>query len=375
MKKLFTLFIYIGSLLLGFTSCGDEAFDVDSVNKQTLLIMHPWTNDADLYFDLQGNLEKIENAIKTNKGLKSTRVFVFQGTSANQSELFELTYNSSNFTVERTSVNSYTGNAYTTTEGLTQILHDVKEKAEALNYALIIGSHGTGWLSAPTRSFGGNTASTAINVTSLAEAIQKNSIKMQYILFDACYMGNVETAYELKDATNILVASPNEIMSSGIPYDKVWSYLNTSIPNYSSIVSTFCSYYKETDTPYASLAAIDCRQLPALAAIMKDINQNYTITAERLKGVQVGDRYSPNIYYDLTNYVDSIHVSGVLKDKFITQMKATVKAAQSTEKAFIGTSTPAIEVKDFSGLATSDPSTNPTIADSKKLTSWWKATH
>ena len=31
-------------------------------------------------------------------------------------------------------------------------------------------------------------------------------MKMQYILFDACYMGNVETAYELKDVTNYLIS-------------------------------------------------------------------------------------------------------------------------------------------------------------------------
>ena len=121
-----------------------------------------------------------------------------------------------------------------------------------------------------TRSFGGLDNTYAINVSSLAQAIETNGIKMQYILFDACYMSNVETAYELKDATNFLLASPNEIMAKGLPYEDIWSYLNTTTPNYASIISSYYSHYNSTSTPYASLAAIDCRQMDKLAAIMKD---------------------------------------------------------------------------------------------------------
>ena len=127
---------------MGLTGCNDEAFDIDSVNKQTLLIMYPWSgteNSAGLYSDMVNNLNQIENAIKKNKGLKSTRVFVFMSTSATESSLFELTYNSSTFTVEHQMLENYTGNAYTTTEGLTDIIGEVKQQAEALNYALIIG--------------------------------------------------------------------------------------------------------------------------------------------------------------------------------------------------------------------------------------------
>lgn len=58
---------------MGLTGCNDEAFDIDSVNKQTLLIMYPWSgteNSAGLYSDMVNNLNQIENAIKKNKGLK-----------------------------------------------------------------------------------------------------------------------------------------------------------------------------------------------------------------------------------------------------------------------------------------------------------------
>ena len=118
---------------MGLTGCNDEAFDIDSVNKQTLLIMYPWSgteNSAGLYSDMVNNLNQIENAIKKNKGLKSTRVFVFMSTSATESSLFELTYNSSTFTVEHQMLENYTGTAYTTTEGLTDIIGEVKQQAQ-----------------------------------------------------------------------------------------------------------------------------------------------------------------------------------------------------------------------------------------------------
>lgn len=154
-------------------------------------------------------------------------------TSATESSLFELTYNSSTFTVEHQMLENYTGTAYTTTEGLTDIIGEVKQQAEALNYALIIGGHGTGWnnisdwtdypnqakrkAALKTRSFGGLDNTYAINVSSLAQAIETNGIKMQYILFDACYMSNVETAYELKDATNFLLLRPMRLWQRDCP--------------------------------------------------------------------------------------------------------------------------------------------------------------
>ena len=59
-----------------------------------------------------------------------------------------------------------------------------------------------------------------------------------------------------------------------------------------------------------------------LAAIMKELNSKYTITTERLAGVQTEDGYTPNLYYDLGNYVDSLKPNASMKDQFATQLKA-----------------------------------------------------
>lgn len=111
---------------------------------------------------------------------------------------------------------------------------------------------------------------------------------------------------------------------------------------------------------------------------MKEINQKYTITDERLAGVQYFNAVTPNIFYDLGNYVDSLHVSTALKNKFATQMGTTVTAIKYTEKAMDDSNaneTIYIPVFANSGLTISDPSKHPAALKGKETTAWWKATH
>lgn len=420
-KKLFTLFICTLTLAMSFTSCGDEAFDVDSVNKQTILVFFPWTgssNQSGLYSDLLNNVDSICAGIEAKKGLNNTRVLLFMSQNYQKSHLIDLKYDDSTKKVVKDTLKTYEGTDYATAEGFASILNEVKQNAEALNYALIIGAHGCGWtyasdwvnypnLARPkdgnsnaskqkndfsgidfegdanhpgTRFFGSvSLADEAIDVPTLAEGIKMSGIKMQYILFDACYMGNVETAYELKDVTNYMIASSSEIMQYGLPYKSIWTYLNSTTPNYSSIVSTSINFYKTTDTPYLNLGVTDCRQLDALASVMKNINSNHTLSSDiSLESIQKLDGFAPTLFYDLGVYVDSLCPSGMLKDQFNTQLKKTIKASGSTDQAYTalfslrGTT---FDIKSYSGLTISDPSLHSVAIKGREKTGWWKATH
>ena len=73
-KKLFTLFICTLSLAATFTSCGDEAIDVESVNKQTIFVFYPWTggtNTSGLTSFLKNNVESMCAGIVAKKGLNN----------------------------------------------------------------------------------------------------------------------------------------------------------------------------------------------------------------------------------------------------------------------------------------------------------------
>ena len=414
-KKLFTLFICSISLAMTFTSCSEEAFDTDSVNKQTILVFYPWTgsqSSTGLLGYLQNNIDSICDGIIDRKGLNNSRVLVFLSDKYNHSTLYDLQYNATTKSVDRVPLKEYEGASYASAEGIADILNEVKTKASALNYALIVGVHGCGWTyasdwsrypyyarpsvtrprdnnfsgiqfgpdpNAPlTRFFGSvSLAENAMDISTLAEGIRESGLKMQYILFDACYMSNIETAYELKDVTNYMIASGSEIMAAGLPYRSMWSYLNSATPNYSGIVSTSVNFYKNSSAPFCNLAAIDCRQVEKLAGVMKDINAEYQLSASvSLDSIQHLDGFRPNLFYDLETYVDSLHPSGYLLDQFKSQLKLTIKASDHTDEAYTCIySSDSFKIKNYCGITISDPSQHSVAIKGREKTSWWKATH
>ncbi len=415
-KKLFTLFICMISLAMTFTGCSEEAFDTDSVNKQTILVFYPWTgskSNTGLLGYLQNNIDSICDGIIDRKGLNNSRVLVFLSDKYNHSTLYDLQYDATTKSVNRVPLKEYEGTSYASAEGFADILNEVKTQADALNYALIVGVHGCGWTyasdwsrypyyarpsvtrprdnnfsgiqfgpdpNAPlTRFFGSvSLAENAMDISTLAEGIRESGLKMQYILFDACYMSNIETAYELKDVTNYMIASGSEIMAAGLPYRSMWSYLNSSTPNYSSIVSTSVNFYKNNSSaPFCNLAAIDCRQVEKLASVMKDINAEYQLSASvNLDSIQHLDGFRPNLFYDLETYVDSLHPSGYLLDQFKSQLKLTIKASDHTDEAYTCIySSDSFKIKNYCGITISDPSQHSVAIKGREKTGWWKATH
>ena len=414
-KKLFTLFICMISLAMTFTSCSEEAFDTDSVNKQTILVFYPWTGSKSgtgLLGYLQNNIDSICDGIIDRKGLNNSRVLVFLSDKYNHSMLYDLQYNATTKSVDRVPLKEYEGASYASAEGIADILNEVKTQANALNYALIVGVHGCGWTYASdwsrypyyarpsvtrprdnnfsgiqfgpdpnvplTRFFGSvSLAENAMDISTLAEGIRESGLKMQYILFDACYMSNIETAYELKDVTNYMIASGSEIMAAGLPYRSMWSYLNSATPNYSGIVSTSVNFYKNSSAPFCNLAAIDCRQVEKLASVMKEINAQYQLSASvSLDSIQHLDGFRPHLFYDLETYVDSLHPSGYLLDQFKSQLKLTIKASDHTEEAYTCIySSDSFKIKNYCGITISDLSQHSVAIKGREKTGWWKATH
>ena len=414
-KKLFTLFICSISLAMTFTGCSEEAFDTDSVNKQTILVFYPWTGSKSytgLLGYLQNNIDSICDGIIDRKGLNNSRVLVFLSDKYNHSTLYDLQYNATTKSVDRVPLKEYEGASYASAEGIADIMNEVKTQASALNYALIVGVHGCGWTyasdwsrypyyarpsvtrprdnnfsgiqfgpdpNAPlTRFFGSvSLAENAMDISTLAEGIRESGLKMQYILFDACYMSNIETAYELKDVTNYMIASGSEIMAAGLPYRSMWSYLNSATPNYSGIVSTSVNFYKNSSAPFCNLAAIDCRQVEKLASVMKEINAEYQLSASvSLDSIQHLDGFRPNLFYDLETYVDSLHPSGYLLDQFKSQLKLTIKASDHTDEAYTCIySSDSFKIKNYCGITISDPSQHSVAIKGREKTGWWKATH
>lgn len=414
MKRYLHFFVLLIVVACGFSSCNnEEAVDINEINKQTILVFMPWTGDNLSKVIFKENLDSIEGTIIKARKLDG-RLLVFLSTSETASDLYEVTYE--NGKIKHNPIKTYNGKDYTTAAGIAQILNEVKTNAYALNYAMMVGCHGCGWTykndwtnypyqakmnfmqpgnanwsqgkhspfvnfssntpTPPTRFFGNlNDMTNAIDVEDLAAGIQEAGIKMQFILFDDCYMANVETAYELRRATNFLIASTSEVMLIGVPYQTVWHTLATPTPAYKKTIDAFNAYYKSYTSPYGALSAIDCRKVERLAEVMLQINKQNVLDDNMRDSLQVLDGFETPIFYDMGQYVDKLCTQPILLSDFHARLSEVVTATATTDTLYSALFRPYTKVRSYSGLTISDPSRNSVVLKGRERTAWWKATH
>lgn len=422
MKK-FLLFLFTAiALLVGTTSCSDDpVYNEDDYTTQTLFVYMPWTgsdHNAGLYSYFLVNIDSMEAGIKAANGLGHKRLVIYLNNSATTARLFEVNYTGS--TCTETTLKEYTGKNYLTASGMAGIFNDAFQAAPALNYAMIIGCHGNGWTfkddwtvypdyakssagastassqlihknekGHPTRFFGSvdDIKNYSVDISTLSEALTAaeseltypsgNSHKLQYILFDDCYMANVETAFELRHVTNFLIGSTSEIMAEGMPYRSMWSSLSSATPNYSNITSSFYNYYSNYSMPYGTISVTDCRELNNLATFMKTINRTYTFADSLRDKVQVLDGFSTPIFYDLTSYIDHLGLKKSELNSYTALISKVVVSAKATPQLYsaLGLGITYRDINTFSGLTISDLSLNSVAEKGKEKTSWWSATH
>ncbi|WP_315558452.1 clostripain-related cysteine peptidase [Hoylesella nanceiensis] len=389
--------IFVIFLALSLVACNDNKED-EIVKKEgkTIFVYMPWTASAtntanSLHDNFIQNIEDIKSAIAEEGGLKNTRLVIFIDSLAPKyGTMYELMYHNGLFI--KNILKQYTPQnspSYTTEQGLTTILRDVVRFAPASKYSMIIGSHGVGWLPAETttrsktRFFGGTTPEYQTNISTLANSIKATGIKMQYIMFDDCYMSNIETAYELRNATSYLIGCTSEIMAYGMPYHKMWKELSSLNPNYQTITNIFHNFYSNYQAPQYNCGAIgvtNCEKTEEMANLMKEINQQFTFNVADTTHVQKLDGYSGTIFYDMKSYVDRLCSDTNLKNRFNNVMSQVTPYYASTSRIYTAMgqlNSEYININSFSGITISDPSESQEYSakTAKKTTSWWKATH
>ncbi len=91
------------------------------------------------------------------------------------------------------------------------------------DYSLVLWSHGSGWVPskryAPTRAFGQD-GNVWMEIPTLRGVLSQFK-PFNFILFDACFMQDIETAYELQDVTPWIIGSAAEIPGDGAPYHRI----------------------------------------------------------------------------------------------------------------------------------------------------------
>jgi hypothetical protein len=145
------------------------------------------------------------------------------------------------------------------------VLGEIINMYPAGHYGLVLWSHGTSWLPAGVqlKSFvedGGR----QMDIIDLATALP---LRFDFILFDACLMGAVEVAYELKDKTDVLIASSTETIYKGFPYDLIMPELLAPEVNLTRVAQKYFNYYDGQRGAYrsATISVTNTHELDALA--------------------------------------------------------------------------------------------------------------
>ena len=117
--------------------------------------------------------------------------------------------------------------------------------------------------------------------TDIREIADLLPFKLDYIIFDACFMGGVEVACEFRDKCNFVVASQTEILSDGMDYTTMISDLLEG--NRADLVSLATNYFNHYDryigtNRSATISVVDCSKLGTLAAVCRNLFRNYDIS-------------------------------------------------------------------------------------------------
>lgn len=179
-----------------------------------------------------------------------------------------------------------------TVDRMKEVFADMRAIAPAEKYGLVLWSHASGWMfsdsASPARSWGIDRGK-EMSIPKLAKALQGEGF--DYIYFDCCLMGNIETLYELRGCADYIVASPTETPLDGMPYNENIPLLAQFDPDLVGAADNTYKFYNSQSNPSSRSIAIsvyDMSKIDPLASVMRSI---YSVNMTMPTG------FSPQTYY------------------------------------------------------------------------------
>lgn len=265
-KRILFVYIAIIHILLFFLNC--SASTVTEKNEPwdgppRLLIMYYLDGDNDLERDLMLDLNEIEaidiayNGIKVvvlvDRGRYWTGDGNWEDTRAYEVGLDENGYNETlSANTKRIAIPALGITKTSTVElnmgdpnTLTKFIQFCKQTYSADNYMLLLANHGSGWRDNTAKKpdikrsicidetlSGGAYGSDELTTKELGESIEAGldisggGAKLDMLAMDACLMGMIEVAYELRNAAKYFIASSEDVPIYGFPYYQIMNSLN-----------------------------------------------------------------------------------------------------------------------------------------------------
>lgn len=315
-------------LLFFFVSCEKHNTELPEQAKSTLIYM---IADNNLDYYAVSNIKEMELGLPEHS---SGKLFVFidrnQGGKPAHPILYEVKRDTVNTVITSTILKTYEEQNSCNPQCFREVVADVQHRCATQNTQLdrlVLWSHGTGWLPAGAGfneydniaplSFGLDNTECSDTTSSINEMDIKQLAKaldgfhFDLLLMDACFMGCIEVAYELKNHFDHMILSPSEVLSTGFPYKNIACDLVGMSLKPEAIAEKFFNYYnsQENALQSATIAVVNTEYLSEFARKMKSIYKLYS-TVENKSGivdtVPQYDRTISNYFFDLENFVTQV---------------------------------------------------------------------
>lgn len=360
--KLFNKILIVFFCALAFTACGsdDEPTIPTPPAERTVLVYMVADNNLGTgsYNNLDLN-EMIEGASAGD--LNDGRLLVYHnrpGTDSGNSplliEVTETGLDTLKLYPDDTTIYSVE------VERMREVIADAKALAPAEDYGIVFWGHATAWVDIDTfsdtnrsRSYGTD-RSKWMSLASMAKALDGEQLSFAY--FDCCLMGTVEVAYELKNVTRYIVASPTELEGEGMPYNlNLKHFFAAGEPDVVAMAETTFEYYNALSGRSCQMTVIDTSSLDALADATRAIFETQDSYPDGLSDVQAlskklsGTPYKYTLcrpVYDMEHYMEILTADNPdLMSEWRTALENTVLYCATTAKEFTG-----IQIKRYCGL-------------------------
>ena len=335
------------------------------------------------------NIEDAKAAIKEGALGSHNRVIYLLQTGKSTAHIKEICYlSSNNECIERDLETIRLDATLITPDDIAANIAKMAEYAPADRYGIVMAGHGQGWITREVLNGSGGISSFSVthdvwqpavgaevtralgednvqvNPSEIAEAIDKSGVALDYILFDACFMSNIEAAYDLRDATNYIIASPCEIMGKGFPYHRTLPHLfanNGNATDYIRAAESYYIFYRDeynNNSRCGSVAVYNCAEIEALAKTTKRIVASAKSDYDKSK-LQTYEGQSKHQFYDFGQWVNVVATDEAAIAAFNAQLENTVIAKFSLPSfysAYGSYGTYPIDLDIYSGVTTSAPS-------------------
>lgn len=385
---------------------------------RTMLLYMPGRSLLSFY---NNNIDGIRRAVSAQVPGDGRILVCYQPEGQQTASLQEVRYDfASGDSVVVETLKEYASFTASAPQSLAEMFADVAEYAPAEEYGLIVGCHGKAWVptiagslyasgmqlgtqpggaavsdnlwqplpdAKPTRSFGDT--GYEIDIADFAAVIEALPYRFDYLIFDACFMANIETLYDLRGGFDYIVVSPCEIMAAGFPYDRTVPHLFSGEGTYDRLTKVcyvFWDFYQNDweSAPYNEqsgcislcvTAALDGRDgQPGLDDVVRRLyaaaRQNFDLNT-----LQSYEGLSSHIFYDLGHYVSLSCSDAALLSEFGTRFDEAFPAecrlnTPSFYSAYNGRLNP---ITSYSGVSTSKPATR--MQEYLMQTAWDKKTN